>query len=243
MKPLVDGATHFAVPSLFGVPAVQRWHRACSPLSVRSLGRVSASEASWDMSSGVDGVVDWCPSAGTGLFRRLSLAADVRTLLRCRRKAQVRGIRDRYRMEMRDRSRLTATAWGWMRDRVTDSSGYVGCQHALTIPQRDGTPDTQGVGAATAGYEPGEVDADEEPTHSNRPSADYRRPMEHLGGGRVVRLPEVMEITGLSRTTIWRRERDGSFPPPIRLGGEHTRAVGWREGDIYDWIDGLSPTA
>jgi len=59
----------------------------------------------------------------------------------------------------------------------------------------------------------------------------------------VVRLPEVLEITGLSRTTIWRRERDGSFPSPIRLGGERTRAVGWREQDIYDWIDGLSPAA
>ncbi|MCY4621291.1 MAG: AlpA family phage regulatory protein [bacterium] len=54
---------------------------------------------------------------------------------------------------------------------------------------------------------------------------------------------KVIEITGLSRTTIRRRERDGSFPPPIRLGGEHTRAVGWREQDIYDWIDRLSPTA
>jgi len=61
--------------------------------------------------------------------------------------------------------------------------------------------------------------------------------------GRVVRLPEVLEITGLSRTTIWRRERDGSFPSPFRLGGERTRAVGWREQDIYDWIDGLSPAA
>ena len=67
--------------------------------------------------------------------------------------------------------------------------------------------------------------------------------MPPSGGGRVVRLPEALEITGLSRTTIWRRERDGSFPPPIRLGGEHTRAVGWREQDIYDWIDNLSPAA
>ena len=56
-------------------------------------------------------------------------------------------------------------------------------------------------------------------------------------------LPEVTEITELSRTTIWRRERDGSFPPPIRLGREQTRAVGWREQDIYDWINSLSPTA
>ncbi|MDE0351216.1 MAG: AlpA family phage regulatory protein [bacterium] len=63
------------------------------------------------------------------------------------------------------------------------------------------------------------------------------------GGGRVVRLPEVLEVTGLSRTTIWRREREGSFPAPFRLGGEGARAVGWREQDIYDWIDSLSPAA
>ena len=57
-----------------------------------------------------------------------------------------------------------------------------------------------------------------------------------------MRLPEVTEITGLSRTTIWRRVRDGSVPQPIRLGGEHTRAIGWWEHTIYDWIDSL-PTA
>ncbi|WP_420614238.1 helix-turn-helix transcriptional regulator [Candidatus Spongiisocius sp.] len=79
-------------------------------------------------------------------------------------------------------------------------------------------------------------------THNTRAGFIQRHPMtQHSRSRRIVRLPEVMEITGLSRTTIWRRERDGSFPPPIRLGGEHTRAMGWREQDIYDWIDGLSP--
>ena len=64
-------------------------------------------------------------------------------------------------------------------------------------------------------------------THSRKPGVSHRRSaVPPSGGGRMVRLPEVLEITGLSRTTIWRRERDGSFPPPIRLGGEHTRAVG-----------------
>ncbi|MDE0138702.1 MAG: AlpA family phage regulatory protein [bacterium] len=81
-------------------------------------------------------------------------------------------------------------------------------------------------------------------THrSRKPSSRRRRSVSPPGSGRVVRLPEVLEITGLSRTTIWRRERDGSFPPPIRIGGERTRAVGWREQDICDWIDGLSPAA
>ena len=81
-------------------------------------------------------------------------------------------------------------------------------------------------------------------THNNRPELNQQRPLiESPRNRRIVRLPEVMELTGLSRTTIWRRERDGSFPLPIRLGGEHTRAMGWREQDIYDWIDGLSPAA
>ncbi|MDE0351214.1 MAG: AlpA family phage regulatory protein [bacterium] len=83
-------------------------------------------------------------------------------------------------------------------------------------------------------------------THNDKLGVTFSRrgsAVPRSGGGRVVRLPEVLEITGLSRTTIWRRERDGSFPSPIRLGGERTRAVGWREQDIYDWIDGLSPAA
>ena len=81
-----------------------------------------------------------------------------------------------------------------------------------------------------------------------RPVTDHRRRGPHqLGkhpiGMRILRLPEVQELTGLSRTTIWRRERDGSFPKSIRLGGERTRAMGWREQDIYNWIDGLSHVA
>lgn len=81
-------------------------------------------------------------------------------------------------------------------------------------------------------------------THDNRPGDTHRwSAVSPPRGRRMMRMPEVMEATGLSRTTIWRRERDGSFPPAIRLGGEHTRAVGWREQDIYDWIDSLSPAA
>ena len=81
-------------------------------------------------------------------------------------------------------------------------------------------------------------------THNSRPGGTRRRSaVPPSRGRRMMRMPEVIEITGLSRTTIWRRERDGSFPQPIRLGGEHTRAVGWREQDIYDWIDSLSPGA
>ena len=54
---------------------------------------------------------------------------------------------------------------------------------------------------------------------------------------RIMRTPEVVKITGLSKTTIWRRVRSGDFPAPIRLGGLAARSVGWREAEIERWID------
>ena len=74
-------------------------------------------------------------------------------------------------------------------------------------------------------------------THHNRALPRHHPTM------RILRQPEVIEMTGLSRTTIWRRVQDGSFPPPIRLGGHGTRAVGWRHTDIHNWFNHLSPTA
>jgi prophage regulatory protein len=51
---------------------------------------------------------------------------------------------------------------------------------------------------------------------------------------RYLRLPEVLHVTGLGRTTIWERERAGTFPLRTRLGG---KAVGWRESAILAWMD------
>ena len=53
----------------------------------------------------------------------------------------------------------------------------------------------------------------------------------------ILRMREVIEMTGLSRTTIWRRIKNGQFPKPIRLGGEGTRCVGFLDEEIYFWID------
>lgn len=51
-------------------------------------------------------------------------------------------------------------------------------------------------------------------SHNGREGVDHRHPAGRpLTGRRVVRLPDVMEITGLmQKPPIWRRERDGSFP-------------------------------
>lgn len=51
--------------------------------------------------------------------------------------------------------------------------------------------------------------------------------------GRVLRLSEVVALTSLSRTTIYRKMRDGSFPEPLKIGD---RAVRWRELEIEAWL-------
>ncbi len=50
---------------------------------------------------------------------------------------------------------------------------------------------------------------------------------------RILRLPEVLERTGLSRSTIYVRRAEGSFPQAVSLGG---RAVGWVEAEVDDWV-------
>ena len=48
----------------------------------------------------------------------------------------------------------------------------------------------------------------------------------------LARLPVVLKMTGLGRSTIYRWIADGSFPPPVRLG---PRAVAWRWSDLDRW--------
>lgn len=51
----------------------------------------------------------------------------------------------------------------------------------------------------------------------------------------VLRLPTVKARSGLSRSTIYRRIAEGTFPKGIQLGS--SRTVGWLESDIEAWID------
>ena len=55
----------------------------------------------------------------------------------------------------------------------------------------------------------------------------------------ILRLPEVLAMTGLSRTTLWRRVKAGDFPARVRLGGRRSRAVGWRRADVERWLEEL----
>jgi prophage regulatory protein len=47
-----------------------------------------------------------------------------------------------------------------------------------------------------------------------------------------LRLPSVMRMTGLGRSTIYRLVAEKSFPCPVRLG---PRAVAWRRSDLDQW--------
>jgi prophage regulatory protein len=50
---------------------------------------------------------------------------------------------------------------------------------------------------------------------------------------RLVRLPEVLHRTGLSRSTVYRRVELGQFPKPYPLS---SRIVAWSEVEIDQWI-------
>ncbi len=53
----------------------------------------------------------------------------------------------------------------------------------------------------------------------------------------MLRAPEVMARTGLSRVTIWRRVKAGKFPAPYILG---ENSIGWTAQSIEDWLDSRS---
>ncbi|MFS8150151.1 helix-turn-helix transcriptional regulator [Halomonas sp. 86] len=51
---------------------------------------------------------------------------------------------------------------------------------------------------------------------------------------KLIRIKDVMERTGLARSTIYKYINLGQFPQPIKLG---TRAVAWVESEIDTWIN------
>jgi len=49
----------------------------------------------------------------------------------------------------------------------------------------------------------------------------------------ILRRKQVETRTGLSRSTIYLRIQEGTFPKPVNLGA---RAVGWLENEIEAWL-------
>ena len=50
---------------------------------------------------------------------------------------------------------------------------------------------------------------------------------------RIVRLKTVLARTGLSRSTIYRKIAEGTFPPQLKIS---TNGAGWHESDINRWV-------
>lgn len=57
---------------------------------------------------------------------------------------------------------------------------------------------------------------------------------QHPTQERIIRFPQVAQIVGLSRATIFRYERDGDFPQRVQIG---KRGVGWKSSEIDAWLE------
>ncbi|WP_103175015.1 AlpA family transcriptional regulator [Paracoccus sp. SY] len=50
----------------------------------------------------------------------------------------------------------------------------------------------------------------------------------------ILRLSNVLSITGMSRSWLYCAAAEGRFPSPVRLGA---RAIGWKRSDVQAWLD------
>jgi predicted DNA-binding transcriptional regulator AlpA len=58
---------------------------------------------------------------------------------------------------------------------------------------------------------------------------------EQTSSQRAIRLPRVLDLTSVSRATIWRWVKsDQTFPKPFNLSPGITV---WDEGELLDWIE------
>ncbi len=58
--------------------------------------------------------------------------------------------------------------------------------------------------------------------------------MNHPMTDRLLRLPQVLELIPVSKSTWWAGVRDGRFPKPVKLG---PRTTCWRERDVLELIN------
>jgi len=74
----------------------------------------------------------------------------------------------------------------------------------------------------------------EGPVTASQPGARFADAPQGTSTMRLLRIRQVMQVTGLSRMTIYRLERAGNFPQRRRLG---MNSVAWLEGDVSQWVD------
>ncbi|WP_130537868.1 helix-turn-helix transcriptional regulator [Thiomicrorhabdus indica] len=52
---------------------------------------------------------------------------------------------------------------------------------------------------------------------------------------KLIKLPEVLNLCAISKTTLYRLVNEGGFPNPVQLSGK--RSVAWRYREVEAWIE------
>ena len=69
----------------------------------------------------------------------------------------------------------------------------------------------------------------------SQPQTPEKSPVAEAQTSVFVRMPAVVRMTGLGRSTIYRLMAEDKFPSPVRLA---KRAVAWRRIDLEQWSAG-----
>ena len=57
--------------------------------------------------------------------------------------------------------------------------------------------------------------------------------MQSTTPDRILRLNAVLDRTGLSRSTLYRKMQAGTFPKNVKISA---RCAGWRQSAVEEWI-------
>ncbi|MCS3600988.1 prophage regulatory protein [Buttiauxella sp. BIGb0471] len=52
---------------------------------------------------------------------------------------------------------------------------------------------------------------------------------------RLIRITDVINLTGLRKSTIYLKVKNNEFPTQVHIG---TKSVAWVESEVQDWIKG-----
>ena len=66
-------------------------------------------------------------------------------------------------------------------------------------------------------------------SNAHPPTAEFDQAVSAV---QLLRMPSVIRVTGLGRSTIYKLMAEAKFPPPVQLTG---RSVAWRRTDIESW--------
>ncbi len=54
-----------------------------------------------------------------------------------------------------------------------------------------------------------------------------------MSGAMYVRVSQLIKMIPVSKASIWRKVKDGTFPKPVKLGD---RITAWRTEDVVSWL-------